>query len=146
MSLSSRRERAQRIEALRALPLVAGCSRRQLERIDLLGTEVSVRPGEALTHQGTLGRECFLILGGEAAAQRDDLTIGSVLTGTIAGELALIDGIDRSATVVANTAMRLVVLTPREFSELLDAAPCVQDRVHAIAAQRRAALDVAGAR
>jgi CRP/FNR family transcriptional regulator, cyclic AMP receptor protein len=135
-----------RLAAWAALPLLAGCSRRQLEQVDGLGTQVDIGPGRRLTSEGTPGRECFLVLAGTAAAERDAAAIGTILDGTVAGELALLDGIARSATVVSRTTMRLLVLTPPEFAELLEAAPCVQDRVLETAAVRRAALDQVAAR
>jgi CRP-like cAMP-binding protein len=146
MALTYRQERKRRIDALRALPLVAGCTRRQLGLIDQLGTRVDVGAGTTLTHEGTPGRECFVVLDGAADATRDGRRLGRLGAGTVAGELALLDGIARSATVVARSPMRLVVLTPLEFTDLLEVAPCVEDGVHAIAAQRRAALELVDAR
>jgi CRP-like cAMP-binding protein len=59
------------------------------------------------------------------------------MAGTIVGELSMFDRSLRNATVTAASAMRLLVLTPCEFSELLQVAPCVDERLRAIAEERR---------
>jgi CRP/FNR family cyclic AMP-dependent transcriptional regulator len=141
-----RRGKEHRIESWRAVPLLAGCTRRQLELVDGLGTQLDIRAGRTLTLEGTPGRECFVVLAGAASAERGDTPVGTVAGGTVAGELALLDGTTRRATVVAATPMRVVVLTPTEFSELLEVAPCVQDRVLETAERRRLALEEAAAR
>ncbi len=140
------RDKDHRIEAWGAIPLLAGCTRRQLEQLDGLGAQIDVRAGRTLTLEGTPGRECFVVLDGLASAARGEIAVGEVAPGTVAGELALLDGTTRSATVVAATPMRLVVLTPVEFTELLEVAPCVADRVLETAGQRRLALEEVGAR
>lgn len=140
MNLHERRERKHRIQQLRSLPLVAGCTARQLAELDHLGTTLDVHPGAILTTEGSAGRECFVVLSGAAAAQRGVRHLGEVEAGTVAGELALLDDVARSATVVAASSMRLLVLDPTEFNDLLEVAPCVAERVLETADVRRAAL------
>lgn len=146
MGFLDRRERERRIDRLGQLALLSGCTRRQLACIDELGTTLDVHPGRTLTREGTPGRECFLVVAGAASARRAEHEVGVLPNGTVAGELALLDGTARSATVVATTPMRLVVLSATEFHELLGLAPCVADLVLETAAERREALDLAGAR
>lgn len=146
MGFLDRRERERRIDRLAHVALLSSCTHRQLARIDELGTTLDVQPGRTLTREGTPGRECFLVIGGAASARRGDQPVGVVPTGTVAGEMALLDGISRNATVVAATPMHLVVLSTAEFHELLALAPCVADLVLETAAERREALDLAGVR
>lgn len=140
MGWHDRQERKHRMESLRQLALVARCTDRQLARIDQLGASLAVQPESMLTNEGTPGRECFVIVGGSAVVRHDERTIGAIAAGSVAGELALLDGTLRSATVVATTPMQLLVLTPEEFGELLDIAPCVADQVLEVADRRRAEL------
>ncbi len=49
--------------------------------------------------------------------------------GALVGELALLDGDSRTATVVAETDLRLLVLSRQEFSTLLGAAPSVGRKI-----------------
>jgi CRP-like cAMP-binding protein len=134
-------ESGPRRQRLRDLPLLSDCTRKELAHVDRLGTEVVVRPGTTLIREGETGRECFLIESGMAVASRGNRRVGTISSGSITGELALLDRTPRSATVVTNTTTRLLVLTPRELSELLAVAPRIEARIEAIAAERRIRLD-----
>lgn len=145
MGRQDRRGRSERVEAWRAVPLFAACTHRQLERVDQLGAVLGVPAGRTLTLEGTPGRECFVLLDAPASVRRAEVPLGIVPQGTVAGELALLDRVARSATVVTEAPTRLLVLSPSELSVLLDVAPCVADQVLETAARRRDALEV-GAR
>ena len=145
MGSQDRRDRSHRIEGWRAVPLFARCTRRQLEAVDQLGTVLDVPAGRTLTVEGTPGRECFVLLDGVASVERAEVPVGIVPRGTVAGELALLDRVARSATVVTERSTRLMVLDPVEFRRLLEVAPCVADQVLETAARRRDALEL-GAR
>jgi CRP-like cAMP-binding protein len=125
--------------------LFSACTRRQLEHIDELGAPLFVPAGRTLATSGTRGQDCFVVVSGVASATRNDIVVGTIENGTVGGELALLDGAVRSATVVSSSWMRLLVLTPREFEELLETAPCVEDLVLHTAARRRKALADVGA-
>ena len=135
--LTARREKRQRIEALRRIPLLAHCTIDELERIDQLGVLIDAAPGRVLTREGTTGRECFVTLEGVAIAKRGGRPIGVIGAGSIAGEMALLHGTTRNATVVADTPMQLLVLDQREFTKLVDIAR-VRVAVELIADERRA--------
>jgi CRP-like cAMP-binding protein len=135
---TARREKMQRIEALRRLPFLANCTIDELSRIDRLGVHLDVAPGRVLTREGTTGRECFVTLEGVAVAQRAGRPIGVIGAGSIAGEMALLHGTTRNATVVADTSMQLLVLDQREFAELVNIAPQVEAALERIAEERRA--------
>jgi CRP-like cAMP-binding protein len=137
--LAARREMKRRVQALRSLPCLTGCSSAELAHIERLGTTIDIGPGRVLTREGGVGRECFLTLAGVAVAERGGQRIGVIGAGSIAGEMALLDHTARNATVVSATPMRLLVLNDREFRELLEAAPCVAGNLVRIAAQRRVA-------
>ena len=136
-----RRETKSRIEALRHISLFADCTVDELARIDRLGTRIDVQPSRVLTREGQFGRQCFVTLDGVALAERAGQPIGVIGAGSIAGEMALLDQTRRNATVVAESPMRLLVLTPHEFRELLDVAPCVKACLDRIVSERQAALD-----
>jgi CRP-like cAMP-binding protein len=106
-------------------------------RIDALGTEILVRPGTALIREGDAGRDCFVALDGVATVERGGVPIAAITAGSIAGELAILDRAPRNATVVATTAMRVLVLTPSELSELLNIAPSINATFRQIADTRR---------
>ena len=90
-----------------------------------------------MIREGDVGRDCFVALDGIATVERIGEPIAAITTGSIAGELALLDHAPRNATVVARTPMRLLVLTPSEFRRLLDTAPSLEPAVQRLAVYRR---------
>jgi CRP-like cAMP-binding protein len=138
--ITARSQQRQRISELREIPLLAGCTAKELARVDRLGTEVQLQPGRTLTREGEEGYEVFLVRAGVATATRGGCRVGAIRAGSVAGELALLDGTVRTATVVAAAPMCVVVFTAKEFEELLAVAPCVEDGLRRIAAERRANL------
>jgi cAMP-dependent protein kinase regulator len=134
--LTARGELKRRVDALRNIPLLAGCTTKQLERVDRLGTQIDVAAGRMLTRHGAEGHECFVVVDGIATASRGEAVLGLVGPGSIAGEMALLYDAPRTATVVARTPMRLLVLNGDEFKELLGVARCIRRDVDRIAAER----------
>jgi CRP-like cAMP-binding protein len=133
---TARRERKLRIDLLRRLPLAADCTKLQLARLDRLGVQIDVPAGHVLTREGAHGAECFIVVDGVATVSRADAPVGMIGPGSIAGELALLYDVPRTATVVALTPMRVLALSAREFRALLDVAPCVRAAVQGIATAR----------
>jgi CRP/FNR family transcriptional regulator, cyclic AMP receptor protein len=82
--------------------------------------EVDVPAGKVLTEEGRQGHEFYLILDGQAAVRRNGKKVATLGPGQYFGELSLLDKGPRSATVVADTDMRLLVLGQREFNGTLD--------------------------
>ena len=133
----TRHEARRRMDAMRRVPLFAGCTHDQLARIDQLGARIDVPAGRTLTREGAPGRECFVTLAGTAVASRDGAPVGVIGPGSIVGEMALLDDSPRTATVVAATPMQLLVLDRREFARLLDIAPSPAAALDRIVASRR---------
>jgi len=78
-----------------------------------------------LAEQGQPGREFFVVVDGSATATRNGVELARLGSGSFFGELALLDGGNRTATVVAETDMHLLLLTRSEFKELHATAPSV---------------------
>ena len=121
--------KGQRVELLRGVELFSGCSKTELERIASLTTDHHVKAGQVLTQTGEPGLEFFVIVEGGATATRKGVQIATLGPGSFFGELALLDGGARTATVVADTDMKLLVLSRREFQSLHHAAPPVAGKM-----------------
>ncbi len=89
-----------------------------------------------LCEQGRVGQEFFLILRGEAAVKRGGRRIGTLGPGDHFGEMALLDKLPRSASVVALTDMDLVVLSQQEFSDVLETVPVLSHKLLAALSER----------
>ena len=85
--------------------------------------EITVEPGWVLCEQGSIGLEFFFIVNGTATVRHNNRKVRTLLPGHYFGELSLIDRRPRSATVVADTEMDLLVLGQREFDSLLTTMP-----------------------
>jgi len=115
--------RSNYLDHLASVPLFAGLSKRELQEVARAADEVDVAAGKEIVTEGRTGHEFFLILGGEAVVKRNGRRIAALGPGQYFGELALLDRGPRSATVVASTDMRLLVLGQREFAGLLETLP-----------------------
>lgn len=112
-----------RLEKIRGISIFAGCTAKELEEIDRLTDEVSIEAGRTVIRQGELGQEFAMILSGEADIVKDGRTVASIGPGSYFGEVALLDSVARTASVVARTDLRLAVIDRRGFNTLLDDLP-----------------------
>lgn len=125
----------------RNLPIFAGCSEEQLAEIDRLADEVHVEAGRVVMRQGDLGQEFALIVSGEADIVKDGETVARIGPGAYFGEVALLDSITRTASVVAATDLVLEVIDRRGFNTLLDDLPTLSRSMLKGMAQRMADLE-----
>ena len=123
------KERDRRIETLAGVDLFAGCSKAELRELASITTEIDAEPGAVLCREGGVGRECYVVIDGEAAVTIDGDEIDVVGPGDFFGEMALLDGGPRVATVTASTAMRLLVLSHAEFIDVLTEVPAVARKI-----------------
>jgi cAMP-dependent protein kinase regulator len=121
----------ERIDVLRQVPLFEGLSSKVLARIDKHLDEVDVGEGEVLTSQGKRAYEVFVIADGVAEVRVDDQRVRDTDVGELIGEVGVLQNSLRTATVVARTPMRLLVLHARELEDLLHEDPKVAERVQA---------------
>ena len=129
-------------ESLASIELFRNASRAELERASRLLTPVTIAAGDTLIQQGTVGREYIIVGDGTLGVSRYEDTSGTVIglsSGTVVGEMALLNRQRRSATVVALTTATIYVGTRQEFFALLDGVPSAGEQiVRAAAARTRA--------
>ncbi len=125
---------------LAGVPLFARMSTKERLELGNLFTEVEVPAGTVLAKQGSTGHEFFLILSGTAAVDRDGHHVADVGAGSFQGEISLLDGGPRTATVTASTAMTMLVASHQEFNSLLDRAPTLARQMLPALAHRVRAL------
>ena len=123
------------LEWLRNMELFTDCSDRDLDAVMRFVTPLDVPAGRVLTRQGDVGRECFVISDGATWIERNGL-IGPPIQGEVAGELALIDHVPRTATVTTAVPTRVLVMSQREFTSLCRAHIANISRAHRSRGQR----------
>lgn len=114
---------------LSEISLFSGCSSGDLQRLARAADEVSVGAGTILTTQGDVGREAFIVLDGTACVERDGQVVATLGPGDHVGELSLLDGGPRTATVTATTDVALLVLSRPAFNGVLDEIPTLAHKL-----------------
>jgi len=137
-SLKIRYGRARAIPYLphRPLALFSGLSRRDLDLMARQTDVVKADAGKVLTRQGALGEEFLLIVDGSARVERDGKPIARLEAGDFFGEMSLTDGKPRSASVIAETRITLLVVDSRSFRSLLDAVPGLRRKISVTLCER----------
>ena len=116
--------------------LFSTSSTKELRTIRRALEEVTVPAGRMLCEQGTIGREFFLIVTGQASVRRNNRKVATLGPGQYFGELALLDRRPRSASVISDTEMTLLVLGQREFNAVLGHVPALSRKLLAAMATR----------
>src|ERR1700688_892973 len=116
--------------------MFSACSASQLRTIRKAIEEVNVPAERVLCEEGTLGREFFFIVEGTASVRRNGRKIATLGPSKWFGELSLLDRMPRSATVVSETPMTLLVLEQRRFNGLLDEMPTLGRKLLVAMSQR----------
>jgi len=111
------------LDHLAQIRLFASCNQRELQKIARATDEVTIESGRVLMQQGERGREAFVIIDGTAAVEIGGTHVTEIGPGNAVGELALLDGGPRTATVTALTDMKVLVIDQRAFTSLLDEVP-----------------------
>jgi voltage-gated potassium channel len=116
-------------QTLSRIPIFSECSKKELRAISKLVTPMNVPQGKVLTTEGETGREFMIIASGRATVRRNGRKVATLGAGDFFGELAVLAGVPRTATVVADTDMSVEVLNRQEFSSLLDESPVMAKKI-----------------
>jgi CRP/FNR family transcriptional regulator, cyclic AMP receptor protein len=116
-------------ESLKRLPIFAACSTRDLEAISRLSTTLDIPPGRVLATEGTPGHEFVVIRAGTVDVTRNGTKLAELGPGDYFGEISLIDGGPRTATVTAVTPVTIEVVERRDFDSLMEKVPGLPQRL-----------------
>jgi CRP/FNR family transcriptional regulator, cyclic AMP receptor protein len=125
-----------KIELLKRVPLFAGCSKRELGEIASVADELDLPSARDLTTEGSTGHEFVVLVEGEAEVLRKGRLVAGLGPGDFVGEIALVTGRPRNATVRTRGPARVLVLTASGFRTLMRDVPSIQAKVLVALAQR----------
>lgn len=125
-----------RIDHLRRVSLFSDCTDLELRRIADISKVVETPAGTILTEVGTAGHSFFFIIDGRVSVETEAGFGESLHPGDFFGEMSLLDGEPRSATIAATTDMRLLVVDRSRFWRLLDETPDLVRRILAVLSRR----------
>ena len=112
-------------EALRRVPLLAGLSDKERDRLARELHERTFPQGATVVNEGATGTGFFVIADGEAVVSVGGEERTHLGPGDYFGEMALIDDAPRSATITAETDLRCYGMTPWEFRPFVEGHPHV---------------------
>ncbi len=115
-----RRFSTAKVERLRRCELFSAFDDAALARIGAIGDEVEIPVGQVLTRQGEAARQAYVILEGSCRVEVDGAVMAQVGEGDIVGEIGMLDGRARSATVISQVPVRALVLDPGSFWDFVD--------------------------
>jgi CRP/FNR family transcriptional regulator, cyclic AMP receptor protein len=128
--------RDEKLDLLARVPLFARMGKREFERLGQLTDEVEMGLDRVLAERGETGHEFFIVLDGRLTVLDGRRPIATLGPGDFFGEIALLDGRPRTATVRAEGITRLLVIGHREFHALMNEFPSVRTAVLEAVAQR----------
>jgi CRP-like cAMP-binding protein len=110
-------------DMLAAIDLFSGLSRREARRLVSAGRQVTHVAGKQVAGEGDMAYAFHLVLSGSATVTHGGVTLRRIGPGDYFGEISMIDGRPRSATVTVDEDMRALAIDHGVFSSLLDDQP-----------------------
>jgi CRP/FNR family transcriptional regulator, cyclic AMP receptor protein len=126
------------VETLTRVPLFEELDQTELQSIATLMNEANVPAGAVVTVEGGPGDGFFVIESGELEVTVGGESVATLTAGDYFGEIALLTGADRMATVTARTDVRCYALTPWDFRSLVEGDPSIAWKVIQSMAERLA--------
>src|ERR671918_1119305 len=120
---SKNRSQAELVNVLKTILLFGPCSKVDLRRIAAIVKQVEFAAGEVICREGDTGVGLHVVLEGETKVQIGGRTRRKLGAGAFFGEIALLDGGPRSATVVAETPVRTLSIPAWNFKTTLRSNP-----------------------
>ena len=124
------------IELLKRVPLFERCSKRELGEIAMLADELDLPSARDLTREGAGGFEFIILVEGQADVVRGVRVVNELGPGDFVGEIALVSGKPRTATVRTRGPARVLVITASGFRTLMRDVPSIKDKVLAAVTAR----------
>ena len=118
------------LQELAGLAALDGCTRRELSELDGRVTELRIRAGRTICHQGARAQEVLILLDGFATRTRGGGELaGQVGPGTILGGAEVADGRPHETTVTTRSVARILVLGTADYADLRAVAPGLAGRL-----------------
>lgn len=117
------------VEALARVKLFQGLSPQDLEQVADMAKELDFASGKAITEEGEAGGRFYVLVEGEADVVIGDDVVNTLKAGDAFGEISLIDGLPRTATIVARSPVRTLSLSSWNFRPLLKEHPSIAEGV-----------------
>ena len=125
-----------KVELLKRVPLFSKLDKKHLQEVAHIADQLDLPSGKEMATEGDRGREFFVLLQGTADVTRGGERINTMNEGDFFGEIALVTKMPRTATVTATSDVDVLVITERDFDNLLKNTPEIGRGVAAALAER----------
>jgi CRP/FNR family cyclic AMP-dependent transcriptional regulator len=119
----ARTNKSGRNELLKTIPIFSSCSRKELDGIASIVKEVEFPAGRVICKEGETGVGLHVVVEGETSVQIGGRTRRRLGPGAFFGEIALLDGGPRTATVVADTPVKTLSIAAWTFRSMIKTQP-----------------------
>jgi len=125
-------------ELIRSLPLFVDCTPPEVAEVAAIATEIDLGAGRQLATENADGQEFVVIIDGTATVTHGDTVVNTLSAGDFFGEIALVTGQPRTASVIATTPVHALIIEGHAFRRLLEDAPDIREKVERAVAERTA--------
>jgi CRP/FNR family cyclic AMP-dependent transcriptional regulator len=120
-----RRNRRAKAQQLAEVRLFHGCSPEELDHLARITDDAIFEDGQILCEQGDVGTACYVLVDGEVDVVVRHEVVATVSAGETVGEMALLDGRPRSATLIARGQLHALVIDAERFADLVADSPYI---------------------
>lgn len=121
---------------MKDVPLFAGLSRRVRKVVAQHTDEVELPIGSEIVSEGALAYELFVIVDGTAEVSEGGTTIREMGPGEVVGEIGILKTHKRTATVIATTPVKALVMYGPELTALSETMPEVLTELESLIEER----------
>jgi CRP/FNR family transcriptional regulator, cyclic AMP receptor protein len=108
---------------LAGVPIFEGLSKKQLKQIAAVSELVDYMAGHSIVREGEAGDSFFVVVRGQAKVSVNGRTVHRALPGDHFGEISVLDGGPRTATVASETPVTLLQIGRRAFLRTIEKDP-----------------------
>lgn len=132
-----RLHRDAKTELIKRIPLFADCKSEEIAEVAAIADEIDLPAGKQVITEHADGREFVVVIEGEATVTTGGSVIATLGAGEWFGEVALITGQPRNASVTATTPLHALVIESHRFKQLLDHVPSIREKVERFLPERQ---------
>jgi CRP/FNR family transcriptional regulator, cyclic AMP receptor protein len=108
------------VDHLANVPLFQGMTESARDAVAGLAQEAHFGDGDDVTREGDEGDAFYVVVDGRLVVSRNGMTLRELGPGDFLGEISLVDGRPRTATVTASGPVKALVIRRPEFLELME--------------------------
>ncbi|MGN6721159.1 MAG: cyclic nucleotide-binding domain-containing protein [Marmoricola sp.] len=124
-----RLHRDAKVELLRSIPLFADCKASEIAEVAAVADEIDLPAGDQVVTEHAEGREFVVVIDGSASVTRGGEVVDTIGPGEWFGEVSLVTGQPRNASVIATTSLHALVIEGHRFTHLLKHSPSIREKV-----------------